>query len=86
MPRLAERNTEHLFFNPENGVDRKLIDANRFTSEGVAETINLFAKTFKEALGRSTLVSTYYADIIHGHGTSHNSLKVPSRPAGTSTG
>lgn len=75
-PPLSARATDHSFYNANLGSDRRLIDAGRFNSEGVAETINLFARTFKETMRRPVLVGTYYSDISHGHGVNHNALKV----------
>lgn len=74
LPEEAERSPEKFFLDPNVGADRRVIDANRFSSEGVAETINLFARSFKEGIRRPCLVTTYYHDILHNHQMNHWAL------------
>jgi len=72
---IPKRTDESYFRITASGADRREIDAGRFHSEGTAETINLFARSFKEAIGRPVVASAYYADFIHGHGINHSALK-----------
>ena len=65
IPEETERETAQYFFDGRN---QRVIDMNRFSSEGISETINLFAKSFKEAIGNNrVIVTTYYNDMMHGH-------------------
>jgi hypothetical protein len=71
IPAEAERTVEHFFLDPDVPADRRLIDANRFASVGVVETIDQLGRAFKEGIGRPVFTSTYYSDIFHNHGLAH---------------
>lgn len=72
---FPDREKENYFFLMSRGSDRRVMEATEFQSQGAAETINLFARTFKEAMGRPVLTSVYYSDFMHGHGTNHCALQ-----------
>lgn len=66
FPQEAARSPEKLYFNPKVGRDRRIIDWNRFTSEGIVETLDHLGQQFKRGIGRGSLVTIYYNDMIHG--------------------
>lgn len=68
IPAESERETTYYFLDPSEGRNQRIIDMNCFNSEGVSETINLFAKAFKDGIGNNrAIVTTYYNDVMHGH-------------------
>lgn len=75
FPEEIERSPDKFYLDSQKGQDRKLIDSSKFSNEGIAETINLFARSFKAGIGRPTFVSTYYHDVLHNHGVNHFALK-----------
>ncbi len=49
------------------GADRRVIDANVFSDAGKMETLNTFARAFKEALGRPVMVTAYLHNKLHAN-------------------
>ena len=76
LPEEEERSTEELMLDINQGKHRRIYDASRFSSEGIAETINQLAAAFKKGIERPTLVSTYYHDILHNQMMNHWGLRV----------
>lgn len=75
IPEEAERSPDNYYLDPSNGHDRRIIDMNRFHNIGVTETINILAAAFKQGIKRPAIVTTYYNDIIHNHGSNKWALK-----------
>ncbi len=63
MPEESARCNGEYYLSPLR--DQAVIDANRFVDAGVTETINLFAKTIKENIGKNILLTTYYPNKLY---------------------
>jgi Beta-galactosidase/Carbohydrate binding domain len=63
MPPEAARCADKYYLSPKT--DQPTIDANRYIDAGVSESINLFAKTIKEAMNKNILVTIYYPNKLY---------------------
>jgi hypothetical protein len=67
LPPEHERTPATWFLDPSAGHDRRVIDANLFSEAGKMETLNAFARAFKEAIGRPALVTAYLHNKLHAN-------------------
>jgi len=75
LPTFDERNPPSWFLSPQAGPQRRVIDANLYGDEGVAQTIRGLGLAVKEAMGRDFLVFTYFHDSMEfGGRSSHRVL------------
>ncbi len=75
LPTPADFNQSPYFLDPAIPAHRRLIDAERFRCVTPVETVELFAKTIKETVGRPFYISIYYNDVTAGHNLGKNALR-----------